>query len=379
MKPVATALSIAALVTGVAAFGLGRASLDGRTPPAGVEPRSAAVAENRPEPRAEYNSTVDFGEVLAGASFSGTVKVANAGGADLAVKKFHRSCACFEAELVTAAGRQPLNDLSVAPGESVTIELQLRSRPDQFGAGRETLFFETNDPRCVDGRIDLTYRVKGTIAAFPRAVNFGTVMPGSAAVADIDIRASDLQAVAKPVRVVGPSAAVVCAESISSSPSARDAPPGRSIQRIRVKLVPAAALGLHEARVEIGTADAGSLPLVVPVYWRVRAPVEVSPGSIALPVQSTSGPVYSARCLVRSSSGLPIRVAITEEPAGFRVTVENAGQTPSGVAILSIECVDPAVWDRPATDALHVRLAVDLGSGRTETVTIPVSRRKTLE
>ncbi|MFO0807866.1 MAG: DUF1573 domain-containing protein [Gemmataceae bacterium] len=358
MKRFATLLICAALGAGIASLVLRRASPNG--------------------PRVEFPASVDFGEVLPGSAFSGTATVANTGRTPLAFNEVSRSCSCVQAEVVTPAGREPLGNLSIAPGESVTIEVELHSRADEIGPGRETLSFKTNDPRTPDGRIELTYRVKGAVATHPTTVNFGTVVPGVPVAADIDVRATDHETGPRVMRVAGPSAGALRVDSVSVPPgTGGEGSPRWLVQRVRVQLVPAPALGSHEARIEIVAGDARSQPLSVPVYWRVRPPIEVSPASISLPVQSTSGPVYWARCLVRSSSGRAVRVGKIEAPDGFRVSAAPIGQSsPTATAVVSIECLDPDILDRSSDAPLAVRLTLDMDDGREEVVTIPVSRRR---
>src|SRR5207249_4511612 len=49
------------------------------------------------------------------------------------------------------------------------------------------------------------------------------------------------------------------------------------------------------------------------------APIEITPAVLVLPLVSSSGPVYTATCICRSTNGKPLDLSVASVPRGLTV------------------------------------------------------------
>jgi hypothetical protein len=129
-------------------------------------------------------STLDFGEVTAGASLMRTLTVTNTGNAVLAI-----SAQTIGGSNASEFSIQKLSAASIDSGASQTVEL--RFSPSSVGGKTATFTIASNDPSQANRQVALAGR--GTSGTQPRiavaaSVEFGNLAAGAAVTRDVGIR-----------------------------------------------------------------------------------------------------------------------------------------------------------------------------------------------
>jgi len=275
------------------------------------------------DPSIEYPSHIDLGEHELGDQAVGRFTIANRGGSDLFLDQVHTNCSCSGLERETNGQYAFVDKLRLHPGQSADLVMRVSVRGGPAGEKMvNVVTFRTNDPSVPLGRIEaVVSRVSGGVFASPPVVAFGAVPVGAEVRRFINVLDK-----AKKLRSVGKVTTVDSRLDVRLLPAEDQS----SIARLEI-VVKTDTPGEVNATVQIHLAGENREPDVVSVVGRVVAPLEVIPSALFLPRQSSSGPVYTADCLLRGSGDMP---SFDPPPAGVRV------QTLSG-GVIRVSCDPP--------------------------------------
>lgn len=142
--------------------------------------------------------------------------------------------------------------------------------------------------------------------------------------------------------------------------------------------VDASMPGLIASDVLIYLDDGMAAPDAIRITGRVVAPIEVSPSVLFLPRASASGPLYSGECLVRSTAGDSLTLAVDHAPKGVSVAISDAGSESPGTRRVKLEVTQDFLNGDEGDGTISVQLSA-IASGRRHDLSIPIRLRRSSE
>jgi hypothetical protein len=316
----------------------------------------------RSEPLIEYLAKIDLGDHELGDEAIGHFTIANRGGGELVVDQIETNCSCSGMEREQDGRYGRLESLRLKAGERADLVMRVSVRGVPDGAEMiNVVKFETNDPTQPTGRIEAVVRhVSGGVTASPRTIVFGTVRIGTNLRYIVDVRDNALTprviervTSTKPERV---NARLVPPENSSQSPDSVSA--GILIGRIEIK-VDTNSPGDFDDTVQVHLAGEPRRPDAISIIGKVEAPFEISPSLLVLPRASTSGPIFDAKCICRSTSGEPLSLAVDSVPPG--VTADVLEQDHPALKCIRIRWNPDQAEAATARDRQFIRLRAKSG------------------
>jgi hypothetical protein len=310
------------LVVGVCAYLAASGRVDGPWRP------------SRP-PRVEYPSTLDLGERELGDFVTARYSITNRGESDLTIDHIQSNCACTGIERELATGRfSRIASLRLQPGETAQVATRIVVHGVPMGGDmKNVLQFETNDPTHPVGQIRmLVRRVHRGIVACPDKVGLGTVRIGTRVRRvlelydnSIDPRAVERVTSSQPDRIT---TKLLPADSTTRHSDAKSDGTLMLIGRVEVD-VATDTPAVIDGHIEIYVAGRLHKPDLVAIYGRVAAAIEIFPTALLLPRSSSTGPLYTAKCMCRSTSGERLDVSLEGVPAPLTVDVWDGNNATS--------------------------------------------------
>jgi hypothetical protein len=275
-------------------------------------------------PVVAYPAKLDLGEHEIGDLAVSRFTIANRGNGELVIDQIRTNCSCTGMEREQDNEFVQVKSLRLRGGEQANLVMRVSVRGVPVGAEMlNVVEFQTNDPSQPTGRIEaIVRRVSGGVVASPESVVFGTVPVGATVRKLIDIRDNALlPRLIERVTSTMPERVTVRLQPVRDGPREANPPPeGAVVARLEVN-VETAAPGEVDAVVQVYLAGEARTRDAVTVVGRVAAPIEISPGLLILPRASSSGPVYSATCICRSTAGEPLVVIVDSVPPGLTADV----------------------------------------------------------
>jgi hypothetical protein len=276
----------------------------------------------RGSPIIECPAVVELGEQEVERVATGHVVIANRGRDDLQLGDIRSSCSCSGLERELNGDLVRLQELRLGAGESADLLLRVAVRGTPGESNRTAVTFATNDPERPEVRVEAVIsRITGGVSSSPRTVIFGTVSVGGSASQLVEVRdKASLPRSIKAVESTNPQGFTVRLLPASSRKGAPALPEeGSVIGLVEVTLKTEAPL-VADGGILV-SLDESSRPKWVPVLGRVAPLVEVSPALVVLPRFSSTGAVYSAECLCRSTEGKPLTIAAESSSPGLTLRV----------------------------------------------------------
>jgi hypothetical protein len=297
---------------------------------AGWFPAAHPVAASL-DPSVEYPSTIDLGDRELGELAVAPFIVANRGGGELVIDHIFSNCSCTGMERQVGQGFERFELLRLAAGAEAHLVMRVSVRGVPPGTSMiNSVGFRTNDPMQPDGSIVATVRrVSAGVYTTPKSVSFQTVLARAQVRQVLDVRDTAIppRSVAR-LSSTDPDRVTARLLPIEAGTEQPDYDHGKVIGRVEV-VVATQTPGLVKAAVQIHLAGEARDPDEIPVMGRVAAPMELSPSTLFLPRQSADGPIYSATCICRSTSGQTVNLDVVAIPPGIVVELVGKGDSPS--------------------------------------------------
>lgn len=297
------------------------------------------------DPILECPEAVKIGPVEYGAVIEAHFTVANRGGSDLFLDQFRASCACQSLEVREGSKFVRAAEIRLAPGERAELRLVMSINERVNPSMRAPIFFRTNVPTRpeVAVLVDVPVVLSGFVAV-PSSVIVGDVPTGSPAIHVVQLYDSrPARRTVTAVRTSDPARVTARFRAADAKESAPDEA-GRGVL-VGVIEVTVDTRMPAPINCELATtlSDGSTAPDVIRITGRVTAAVECSPAELYLPRATSSGPVYSAVCLVRSTlPSAELALAAVSTPDGVVVEVADHGVGVRRVVIsLAKDCPRP--------------------------------------
>jgi hypothetical protein len=259
---------------------------------------------------------VEIGQV-ATAQFT----MANRGGGELVISGITASCACSGLERSTGDGYARIEELRLGPGESAPIVVRLIVRDASEEPQRYVIRFRTSDPTRPEAMISIILPpIPRGIAVAPAGFNFGAVSIGATVHEVFQVYVPEEQR--RSITHVAASDPRVSVRLLPDGGEPDVHGRGVSIGAIDLTVRTNEPAEVN-ASVTILVDGDGPPPPPVAVSGRIKAPIEVAPRTITLPIASSSGPINEATCLFRSTDGKPFDLLVETCPRGFEVEVQE--------------------------------------------------------
>jgi hypothetical protein len=295
-----------------------------------------------PHPVAEFPAEIDLGKRERGEIAVAAFTVANRGGAELLMEGFQSNCSCSGIERRKGSEFVRLDSLRLQPGEEVELQMRVSVRGVPIGArARNGVQFRTNDPDKPSGQIDAVItQVTGGVFTVPDKVVVGAVPVGTTVrhvfqVRDDAITPRSLERVTSTLNRV--KVRILDEAEVAETASAVHG--GISIARVEVE-VDTSTPGNIDGEVNLHLAGAERPPDAIRVFGRVADAIDLSPSALVLPRSSPEGLIYTTNCIVRSTEGKLITVAVDSCPPHLSVKIPSSGQEPVACAIITVT-LDP--------------------------------------
>jgi hypothetical protein len=273
-------------------------------------------------PRFDCPAELDLGTREMGELAVAKFTIANGGGAELVIDQVRTSCSCTGVERERDGQYFRVEEIRLGPGErgDFAMRVSVRGVPADSEAVN-TVYFRTNDPDQPEGQIRAVIRrVTAGVFASPDTIVTGTVLVGGVVRHAVDIR-DDAAQPRRLAKVSTTGSGRVTAKLLDGTgpptPTDRTAR-GVLIGRVEI-LVDTSTPGEIDEPVTVHVQGRELTPDSIRIVGRVAPTIEVTPAVIVLPRRSSSGPVYSARCVCRDNKGRPIEVTVDSSPAGVSV------------------------------------------------------------
>jgi hypothetical protein len=262
-------------------------------------------------------SVVEIGQVAI-AQFT----IANRGGGELLINGITTSCACSSLERSTDNGYARIEELRLGPGESAPVFVRLIVRDASEEPQRYVIRLRTSDPTRPEASINIILPpILRGITVAPAGFNFGAVPIGATVREVFQVYVPEEQR--RSITHVASSDPRVSVRLLPNGGEPDVHGRGVSIGAIELTVrtdVPAQV----NASVTVLVDGDGPTPSPVAVSGRIKAPIEVAPQSITLPIASSSGPINEATCLFRSTDGKPFDLQVESCPKGLEVEVQES-------------------------------------------------------
>jgi hypothetical protein len=332
----------------------------------------------RTGPVVQVDELVDLGVLEESAQLTIQVEVRNVGASPLRLSQFQTSCPlCVFVGRETAKGFEPVEELTVEPGYSAKLSVQIGVVPARPGQTYEPqIWFATNDSRHPEVSVVFSGKIRGTIVCYPNEVVLGSVRAGTAVHQSIQVRDTGRGTPYRlaEARVTGTAPLEARVRQLGPSASDPDAARlGTLVAEVElVGAIPEGVEGEQQQRLELHE-EGGGPPRVVPIRYTVPPAYEVVPVSVILPRMVNGMPDYTATLTVR----LPIKptsgagVNVRELPPNFTLVKPPAYDHQEGGYTMTVR-YDPPTGGSPAGPKPVIRIDVPVRSG-TKTVEVPVS------
>ncbi len=323
-----------------------------------------------PHPVLEVPSTLDLGEREAGEETVVRFAVANRGRRQLVIDRVNTSCTC--SSLVRSEGDRdvPFGTLRLAAGERMDLKARVQVRVKEVEApARIYITFHTNDPRRPEATVELLIpNVTGGVTAWPSALTFGTVRPGTSPSRVVQIRDSAVRPrVVDRVTSSDPERVVVSLLPLPSQ-ALTSKPAGGWLIACCEVVLRGHRPGPVEGNLSVHLSSETRPPLLVPVSGQVVGPVEVLPTLLVLPRASEAGPLYHASCLCRSIEDKPFTLTVDPLPEGLKARVDP-GQAPNTYLVRVEWGTHPGTQAETARKVVRLRAKV---GAQESTLEVPV-------
>ena len=323
-------------------------------------------------PAIDFSEELVLGEHEAGDIAVARYTIANVGGQPLRIDHIHSNCSCTGIEIEKRGKYYRPESLVIEPGEKKALVTRFTVLPGAVGSQmRNSISFRTNDPNRPSCQIAFVIcRVRGGLHLSSNEVGFGSVLVGQA----VQYRIEVWDAAKEPrslqwVRSSDPER--VSAHFVPSNNGEQVIRDGLELTQLGHVLIRVSTSdpGDVDAVVQLAAAGREQKPDRIRVFGMVRAPIEITPSSLLLPRMSLDGPVYTARCIVRSIKRERLSLRIEETPAWLRVEkLDLGGPT---VRLLQVT-LDPDLMPTASTpEAISIRLQASAGSDDVP-LTLPV-------
>lgn len=299
----------------------------------------------------------DLGEVPVDCDENRTISFPfeNRGASLLEIQRLEASCGCTYVAIT---------DDRLEPGEKSDIRVTVRSAgAQQRSAGVAVL---SNDPANPRIQLRVSWQGVAPLECRPREINLGKILPGESAERIIEVvRRAEGDSACRIERVECVPPEQITVHRISGKHVAADKQ--NPAERFRVHLVASEERGERAAQVHFQLADCWRARLVVPVHWKVRHLIEVSPSHLLLSA-GKAGVTRSGQVVVSGPSGKELHI----EQIKFKETFgkADADLQPLGpdCALVSLALMLPPEPGVHTTDLeIHCKQPVE------KTILVPIS------
>lgn len=272
--------------------------------------RPISVGQAPPKPLA-FPVAVDAGEIPFGTEVPIAVPITNQSDRPIRLTGFRTSCGCMAPNRRTAdGGIEPLGDLTLAPGEELTVVIVFRVQVATTSFAY-TFDFRTDHPAVPAVTVPLRGRVALGVTSAPNLIAFDPVAPRETATATVEL--TDL----RPAQERGP----LDIRPDDPSVAVRSITPGDPARGTYIVALTLSAERAGSVSGKLVVRSATGLPLgEVPFVGQVVSPFQLIPSVVVLPRPGGSDP-NSVRVTFRGSS--PFRLELTAVPAGLDVRVDG--------------------------------------------------------
>ncbi|MBX9582037.1 MAG: hypothetical protein K2X87_17165 [Gemmataceae bacterium] len=317
-------------------------------------------------PKAIVRGSLDLGRSEVSTHHDVRFEVANAGGRPLTLRAAATGCACQAVYAETPGGRRTLAEVTVPPGEAVTLGFTLTVSGALHLPQRAGMRLVTNDPDQPELTVPITFTPVARLACVPQTLAFGDVPVGTGATATVEVFAD--------AHEPGADWATVAAEPADRF-AVRFTPDPRPAGELGNTL--ATRVGIIEVTLHAPDAP-GPLPVTLVltaggkevyrlgVVGRAVAEVEASPEVVVLPRRSGDGPIYSAQVLLHSPAGRSFAVAAGVPVDRIEVAIDTPG--PDVRHVVTVRCTPEAARSR-AGQTVTIDLTATVGE---RTIPVPV-------
>ena len=324
-------------------------------------------------PALECPAQVDLGAVEHGTLVSAGFTVKNSGGRQLVLSEFRSSCACQSVEVKRASGFMRATEVRLGPGEAVEMRLVMSINGRGYESFQSVVYFGTNIPDRPEAAVLVVApRILAGVTAIPSSVTVGPVQINTPVVHTVNLY--DMRNSSKKVlRVQAEDPNRVTARlipTIDDDGMHDKTDHGAHIGTVEV-VVDTTTTGSIASNVFVYLDDRVAVPEVIRVVGRVAAPVEASPASLNFPRSSSSGPLYSGVCLVRSNLEGEFHLTVAEAPEGVKVSVGNADPSSSRMRVVTVELTPAFLKVHPDGIGFAVRMSATV-AGKQQDLEIPV-------
>jgi len=323
-------------------------------------------------PLADFPNRIELGEQELGAVVTGRFRLANLGRGELVLNDIKANCGCSGLEAEIDGQFNPVRSVTLKQSEHCDLAIRTRVRGAAGESMTDSIQFATNDPAHTTGTIQFVVsKIKGGFVTSPAQVLFGPLPLNEPASRTLDVYDGQYppRQVDKIVAEPSERFTVRLMPLDNKDPKRRDQAKRVLVARVEVS-ANTTKTGPLDGMLDITMADEKRPPDRVPVIGRVLADIEVNPPSIVLPLQSISGPIYSAKCVCRSTRARPLELALVSAPPGLSVAVSSV-KDKSSLRLVQIK------WEPPQGQAIHsytpqlIHLVAETDKKQT-TIEIPV-------
>ncbi len=281
------------------------------------------------------------------------------------ITDIHTTCSCTGMERKEGDRYVRLDSVRLKGGQETSLFMRVSVRGVPVGSQMITgVEFDTNDPAHPVGKIAAVVRaVSGGVYAAPQSVVFGVVSVGTEVRRVIEVRdiAPKKRKVERIVSLHPDRVAVALIPATDTSDQLCKDMDTSIIARLEAHVNTEFA-GEVNVPIEIYLAEEGSRLDPVSVVGKVIEPVVMAPAAIALPRTSRDGPIYSATCIIRSTNGKAITIAVEAVPLGIAVDLEN--HEPSCTHAMTVRISPDAIPRLSDHKNIVVLKAIDNGIAR---------------
>jgi len=284
-----------------------------------------------------YPEVINFGVREIGDVAVEKFFVENKGREKLIVNKIKTNCSCTGFEIKKNGEFVKANEFEIAPGKSeeVAVRLTVQGVPPNSKATSE-IFFQTNDPCQKDCKIKLIIdRIKSGLSPVPDVIIIKDFKPRVEQKYLIDLF-DDTEGF-KQIAGLGVSDKNRIEVELFLDHFENDVKIDEHVNKkvgfIEVKVRSKGAGDFNEVIV-IKKNDNTIMANKIRIIGSVLPSVDISPSKIVLPRKSSTGLIYKARCVFRSTSGQAMKLNIKKLPNG--VTIKGL-EKPGSIVPLEIE------------------------------------------
>lgn len=315
------------------------------------------------QPVLECPDTIDLGEQESGEQMIAHFSISNPGRNTLVIDNVRSTCTCSGLERLIEGKYERLDTYEVEPHAQKEFAIRMVAGGEVGGQSASTILFHTNDPERPEASIRvIVSKVKGGIVPAPRSVVFGTLPLNAAARQVVDLfdygntpRCVEKVLNSNPERFI-----VNQIDLPESEAGPNKGMAGRLVGRLEV-IARTGRVGPLDGVIQVFLAGESRRPDTIDVSGRVCDCVEISPSSLILPRYSENGPLFWAKCLLKSMNDKPLHVLLVEPlPRDVSVEIPSAEERKA-------EKVVVIKWTPPPDDTVDersvklVRLRVAVG------------------